>query len=239
MAVVKTKISIDSKARCATRCLLAAGWIWMGAGAAQAGDLLSVQLGVASEYVGKGLGKSDEQPSISGQVSASKSGFYASLFGATADLPQGSNAEILTTLGYRTKVSDYGLDLSVINRDLPGTRSGIDANYTEFQADVSRAFGPVATRLRVNYTDDGFAGTQEAWWVELQGGVALDRATKATAAIADRTARNGNDYMAWNVGVKRSLNDRFAVDLRWYDTDQHDFGESYEGRLVAALTLSL
>ena len=219
--------------------LFAVGSTLMGATAAVAADPFSFQLGVASEYTGKGLGKSDEQPSVSGQVTWTQGGAYASLFGATADLPQGSDAEILTTIGYRTTVSGYGLDLSVINRDLPGTRSGIDANYTEFQADASRTFGPVATRLRVNYTDDGFAGTKEAWWVELQGGVAINAATKATAAIADRTARNGNDYRAWNVGVKRKLDDRFAVDLRWYDTDQHDFGESYEGRLVAALTLSL
>ncbi|WP_262422482.1 hypothetical protein [Brevundimonas denitrificans] len=43
-----------------------------------------------------------------------------------------------------------------MNRDLPGTRSGIDSNYFEFQTDISRRLGPVNTRLRVNYTPDGF-----------------------------------------------------------------------------------
>lgn len=236
---MKTKNMSNDVMRNVSLCLLAVGTAWMVASEAQAADPFAVQLGVASEYIGKGLGKSDEQPSVSGTVTLTHSGFYGSLFAATAALPQGSDSEILTTLGYKTSLAGYALDLSVINRDLPGTRSGIDANYTEFQADASRAFGPVATRLRVNYTEDGFSGTQEAWWVELQGGVSLDPKTKATAAVADRTARNGNDYTAWNVGVKRKLDDRFAVDLRWYDTDGHDFGESYEGRLVAALTLSL
>ena len=206
---------------------------------AQASDPFSFQVGVASQYVGKGVGKSNEEPSVSGSVEVTHSGFYASLFGATAELSQGSDAEILTTVGYRTTVAGTGLDFAVINRDLPGTRRGVDANYTEYQADLSRKIGPVSTRFRVNYTADGFAATQEAWWIELQGGVALDANTRATAAIADRTADGGAEYTAWNVGVKRKLPHDLALDLRWYDTDGHRFGESYEGRLVAALTLSL
>ncbi len=212
---------------------------WLFAGQALAADPVSFQFGVASQYVGKGLGKSDQEPSVSGEVTLSRGGFYGRLFAATADLPQGSDAEILTTLGYRTTVAGYGLDLHVINRDLPGTRAGVDANYTEFEVDASRRFGPVSTRFRVNYTADGFAASKEAWWVEIQGGVSLDSKTKATAAIADRTAENGADYRAWNVGVKRKLDDRFALDVRWYDTDQHSLGDRYDGRLVAALTLAL
>jgi uncharacterized protein (TIGR02001 family) len=208
-------------------------------GTAQAADPVSIQLGVATQYLGKGIGKSNDEPSVSAQIEVNHNGFYASLFGATAELSQGSDAEILTTIGYRRTVSGYGLDLSVINRDLPGTRPGIDANYTEYQADASRKFGPVSTRLRVNYTHDGFAATQEAWWIEAQGGVSLDSKTKATVAIADRTADGGAEYTAWNIGVKRKLNDRFSADLRWYDTDGHSYGDAYEGRLVAALTLSL
>ena len=72
----------------------------------------------------------------------------------------------------------------------------------------------------------------------MKPGVALDPVTKATVAVADRSADGGADYVAWNVGVKRKLTERVAVDLRWFDTDGHSFGESYEGRLVGALSLS-
>lgn len=211
----------------------------VAAGSASAADPVSVQLGVASQYLGKGIGKSNDEVSYSGSVEVNRNGFYASLFGATAELAQGADAEILTTVGYRTELGGYGFDLSVINRDLPGSRKGVDANYTEYQVDASRKFGPVSTRLRVNYTADGFAATQEAWWVELQGGVALDAKTRATIALADRSADGGADYTAWNAGVKRKLPHDLALDLRWYDTDGHRFGDTYEGRLVAALTLSL
>lgn len=209
------------------------------ASSAQAEDPISIQLGVASEFLGKGIGKSNGEPSVSGSIEAGHGGFYASVFGATAELAQGGDAEIVSSVGYRTNLSAYGLDLSVINRDLPGTRPGVDANYTEFQADASRRFGPVSARLRINYTADGYAATKEAWWIEVQGGWALDAKTRATIAIADRSAQGGAEYLAWNAGMKRSLPHDLAFDLRWYDTDGHRFGDAYDGRLVAALTLSL
>ena len=196
------------------------------------------EIGVATEYVGKGLGKSDGDPSIFAGVQATHGAFYAKVWVSSADLPQGSNAEIVSSVGYKTRWAGNGLNFSVINRDLPGTRSGIDSNYFEFQTDVSRRLGPVNTRLRVNYTPDGFSATEEAWWIELNGSVTVAQSTRVSAAVANRMAENGADYNAWNVGVNHTLSDNLALDVRWYDTDAHFRGERYDGRLVAALTAS-
>ena len=210
----------------------------MLATSASADDLITVQLGVASEYLGKGIGKSNDKPSVSGSIEIAHSGFYANLFAASAELSQGADSEIVTSIGYRTTVAGFGVDMGIVNRELPGNRAGVDSNYTEFQTDLSRKFGGVSTRLRVNYTDDGYAATQEAWWVELQAGISLDAKTKATAAVEDRSAEGGAEYMAWNIGAKRKLTDQIALDVRWYDTDGHRFGDAYDGRLVGALTYS-
>lgn len=219
--------------------LAAAGVVTVGLpGAASAQDV-NWQVGVASEYVGKGLGKSGGEPSVSGSVEIGAGQAYASVFASTAELSQGAHAEIITTIGWRPTVGAVKLDLAVLNRDLPGNRPGVDSNYYEYQADAVQAFGPVSTRLRVNYTPDGYAATKEAWWIELQGSMALDEKTRASVALADRSADGGADYLAWNAGVKRKLTDQIALDVRWYDTDSHSFGETYEGRLVAALSFSL
>lgn len=210
----------------------------MTAGTVQA-QTVDAQIGVASEYVGKGLGKSAGDPSVNGSVEVSGGGFYASVFASTARLSQGSDAEIVSAVGWRPEAAGYKFDLSVVNRDLPGTRAGVDANYWEYQADASRKLGPVNTRLRINYTPDGFAATREAWWIELQGTVSVGPRTRASAAIADRTADGGAEYAAWNLGVKHRLTDKLALDVRWYDTDSHALGENYDGRLVGALTLAL
>lgn len=210
----------------------------LAAGAVQA-HAIDAQIGVASQYVGKGLGKSAGDPSVNGTIEVSGGDFYASVFASTAKLSQGSDAEIVSAIGWRPKAAGYSFDFSVVNRDLPGTRAGVDANYWEYQADASRKIGPVNTRLRVNYTPDGFAATREAWWVELQGTVSVGPKTKASASIADRTADGGAEYAAWNLGVKHKLTDKLALDVRWYDTDSRALGENYDGRLVGALTYSL
>lgn len=196
------------------------------------------QVGVASEYMGKGVAKSNGEVAWSGQVEVSQGDFSATVFVSTAELSSGADSEVVTTLAWAPEVAGFELDLAVVNRDLPGTRDGVDANYWEYQADVSRTVGPVTGRVRVNYTPDGFAATEEAWWVEAQAAYRISGKTKASAAVGTRRAHGGADYTAWNVGVKHKLTDAVAVDLRWYDTDEHDLGESYEGRVVAALTFA-
>lgn len=228
---------MSRRTRFSTSFLLLAVGAASAPAAAHAQDF-SGQIGVATQYVGKGIGKSAEDPSVFGSVEVSAGQFYGSVFASTAELSQGSDAEIVTTVGYRPEFAGFEFDLSAMNKDLPGTRPGVDANFMEYQADVSRSLGPVGARLRVNYTPDGFAGTREAWWVEAQASMAIDRRTKASAALGERTAEGGAEYVAWNAGVKRKLTDRVALDVRWYDTDGHSRGEAYEGRLVGSLALT-
>lgn len=198
----------------------------------------SGEFGAATEYVGKGLGKSDGDPSVFAGVQATRGGFYAKVWASTADLAQGIDGEIVSSLGYKTRWAGNGLNFSVVNRELTGAPGSLDSNYFEFQGDVSRRLGPVNTRLRVNYSPDGFGASEEAWWVELNGSVNVAEATRVSAAFANRASENGADYNAWNVGVNHDLTDNLALDVRWYDTDAHFRGERYDGRLVAALTAS-
>lgn len=198
----------------------------------------SLDVGVASQYVGKGLGKSDEEVAPFAKAEIGYGQAYANLFVSSASGSQGFDSEIVTTLGWRPEAAGFALDVAAINRELPGARAGVDSNFWEYQADAARKLGPVAARLRVNYTADGFAATKEAWWVELQGTVAVGAKTKASAAVAERSADGGADYKAWNLGMKHKLADAFAIDLRWYDTDSHELGDNYDGRLVAAATYS-
>ena len=210
----------------------------LGMGGAACAQSFDLDAGVASQYVGKGLGKSDEKVAPFTKAEVGFRDGYASVFVSDAAGSQGYDIEVISMAGWRPKAAGFSFDLGVMNRDLPGARAGVDNNYWEYQADASRKLGPVATRLRVNYSPDGFAATKEAWWLELQGTVAIAAKTRISAAVANRMADGGVDYNAWNVGAKHKLTDAFAVDLRWYDTDRHSVGEPYEGRLVAAATYS-
>lgn len=199
---------------------------------------VSGQVGIASEFIGKGIGKSNGEISPFASIEVEAGPAYASVFVASAELSQGADAEIISAIGYRPEIGSISLDLSVINRDLPGTRAGVDSNYFEYQVDASRKFGPVSARLRVNYTPDGFAATREAWWTELQGSISVSPATKLSAAIADRTADGGAGYAAWNVGAKHKLAERITVDLRYFGTDSSGISDAYEDRVVASVAVS-
>lgn len=198
----------------------------------------SGEIGIATENVAKGLGKSGGEPSVSGSFEVGQGDFYAGVSGSTVDIAQGADTEIIATAGYAPTVGAYKFDFSVLHRTLLGSPAGYDDQFMEYQADVSRAVGRVGLRLRVNYSPDSSGSTEEAWWVEAQGGVALSPRTRATVALGQRTTDGQTAYLAWNAGVKQKLTDKLALDVRWYDTDEHSLGERYESRLVGALTLS-
>ncbi|MFN3857371.1 MAG: TorF family putative porin [Caulobacter sp.] len=208
------------------------------AGSAMAADdavEFSGEVALSSQYVAKGLGKSDEDPALSGNVQLAYGTFYGKAFYSTASSAQGGDADVILTLGAKPKVGDYKFDLNVNRRWSPGTIDGYDHAYTEFQGDVSRGFGKANVRLRVNYSPDGYGPSEEAWWVEAQAGFKVTSSDVVSAAYGVRETDGGRDYRAWNVGVKHKVTDAIAIDLRWYDTDRRRYGGNYDGRLVAQI----
>jgi len=209
----------------------------LGAGVAGAQDF-SGEIGVATENTGKGLGKSGGEPGVFGAVAVNQGDFYAELSGLSVDIAQGADTEMVATVGWAPKVGVWSFDVSAMHKTLLGSPAGYDDTFMEYQADVSRTIGRVGLRMRVNYSPDTSGGTDEAWWLEAQGGVALDSRTRATIALGERITDGDVAYLAWNAGVKRKLTDALALDVRWFDTDSHALGERYEGRLVGSLTVS-
>ncbi len=205
---------------------------------AMAGDI-SGKVGLASQYLGKGLGKSDEDPAVSASLRWTEGGFYADAFYSQAASSKGANSEVIMTGGYVAEFGDYELDSQLLYREMIGEDNGVDSGYFEAQFDLSRDFGKTFSgRMRVNYSPDTYGATDEAWWIEAQAGAKLGDNDKVTVAYGVRRTENGTDYDAWNIGVRHKFTKAFSGDLRWYDTDGHEFGERYEGRLVAALTYS-
>lgn len=205
---------------------------------ATAGEI-SGKVGLASQYLGKGLGKSDGDPAVSASLRWTEGGFYGDAFYSQASSSRDATGEVIMTGGYVAEFGEYELDSQVLYREMIGEENGVDSGYVEAQFDLSRDFGKTfGGRLRVNYSPDTYGGGDEAWWVEVQGSAKLTDSDKMTVAYEVRRIENGTDYDAWNIGVKHKFTKAFSGDLRWYDSDGHQLGERYEGRLVAALTYS-
>jgi uncharacterized protein (TIGR02001 family) len=197
------------------------------------------RVGVASQYTGKGLGKSDEDPAAFVGARWSRGAVYGDLFISQASSSRNADAELIAIVGYEADLAAVSIDTQVLYRETLGETAGVDSGYWEYQADVVRKFSnKVSGRFRVNYSADTYGGAQRAWWIEPQLTVTLTPKDRLSAAYGVRDLDVGSDYSAWNVGVKHKFTPSVAGDLRWFDTDGHDLGERYEGRLVASLTYS-
>jgi len=75
-----------------------------------------LDVGVASQYVGKGLGKSDEEAAPFAKTEVGYGLGYASVFVSSARGSQGFDSEIVTTLGWRPEAASFSFDLGVMNR---------------------------------------------------------------------------------------------------------------------------
>jgi uncharacterized protein (TIGR02001 family) len=204
--------------------------------AAHAGDW-TVQVGAATDYISKGISKSDEKAQGWGRVEwAGPEDFYAGAFATNADLSAGADAEIQLYGGWRPEALGYEWDLGLVYKTFPGTRADLTDDMIELKGEVARAIGPVKGRLHVDWSPDNYGSAKQALWVEGRLGYAVARKTEVSVGLGRREQENGADYTAWNIGVKQKLTDKLSGDLRWYDTNGHEFGDVYDGRLVAAIT---
>lgn len=198
----------------------------------------SVDIEAASEYISKGTGKSDGNPAL--QLDAAydfgpvTTGFWAS----NATTSQGGNAELHLYLASRQEVGPVELDLRGMVKHSPGTDSGFQDTWFEARMDATVPVAGTDLRLRVEYSPDNYADTDAAWWFEAEASRKLSEQWEISAAYGAREQDGGADYRAWNAGVTWQALERLALDLRWYDTDSHELGENYDGRVFVSATVS-
>ena len=211
----------------------------LAAGAAAAEEIeLSGTAVLATDYMSKGTGKNDGEPALSGSLEASNGVFYAGTWGSDAVTAQGGDAELHLYAGARPKLAGIKWDLRAMAKTITGTAPGVQESYAEFRVDATRAVGKAKARMRVEYSPDNYGATREAWWIEGQVSHPIGSRFTASAALGRREQNGGADYTAWNIGGAVKVTDRVVLDMRWYDTDSHDLGKVYRGKVVAALSVS-
>ena len=115
--------------------------------------------GVWSQYRFRGISQSDNRPVVQGSFTVThSSGFYASVWGSSASANDAVNlggTEIDVYGGYAHALGSSGVtaDAGVYGYLYPGSRKavGISENYYEVYADLAKPFGPVTTKVGINY----------------------------------------------------------------------------------------
>ena len=198
---------------------------------------VSFNAAAGSDYVFRGVSQTQKDPAISGGVDVTAGSFYAGAWASNVDFGDGdTDAEIDVYGGFRPEVSGFNLDLGVIGYLYTSQPDGADYDYLEFKAAATRAVGPATLGAAVYYSPDFFGATEdEATYVEANAAISPADKWTISGAVGHQFVSSDFDYTTWNVGAAYQLTSNLAVDVRYHDTDEHDFGEVYGSRAVASL----
>ncbi|HEY9236170.1 MAG TPA: TorF family putative porin [Phenylobacterium sp.] len=221
--------------------LMAAATALALAGTAAAQDAekpidLSFNVGAATDYVFRGVSQTDRNPQAYAGVDATLWGLgYAGAWASNVNFGNQTDAEYDLYLGVRPTVGPVTLDLGVVYYGYAGAPSGSDQDYLEWKAAASVPAGPAVVGAALYYSDDFFGGTGPATYYEVNGSVPLNEKLTLSGAVGHQEVDYDGDYSTWNFGIGYAATDVLGFDLRYFDTDGHEFGKLYDGRVVLGL----
>jgi len=231
----------------------AAASIAMG-GAASAEELkLSYNVGVASDYVFRGISQTQNDPQLFGGVDATYGIGYAGVWASNVDFGLDEpSVEVDVYAGVKPVVGNFNLDLGVIyygyskdrapetNRTIPSPGS---FSYIEVKAAASTAVGPATVGAAVYYSPEFPLDGGEAVYYELNAAMPIGEKLTLSGAVGRQDVDAvgyfsglGNNYATFNLGVSAAVTDHLTADLRYSNTNEHDYSKDLYGQ---ALTVSL
>ncbi len=229
----------------------AAASVAMG-GAAMAQDesglKLSYNVGVASDYIFRGVSNTNTNGQVFGGVDATYGIGYAGVWTSNVDFgTPNPDQEIDVYAGVKPTVGPASLDFGVIYYGYTKDKNGAPGQYGYFEvkAAASTAVGPATVGAALYYSPE-FPG---------EGGEALYGEINASAPIGEKLTLSGalgrqevdtdgyfaglsDGYTTYNIGVTAAINDHLSADIRYSDTNQHKFGNIYGEALTASLKAS-
>lgn len=210
----------------------------LSAGAAHAEDAkVSATVGVASDYVFRGVSQTDEGPFVFGTINVTAGAFYAGAGAETVDFGNSIDAEYDFWVGWTPKVGEVQLNLAVVRYGYLNTPAGVDIDTVELKAGASVPVGGGSVGATIAWTDDYFGSADSGTYVELNGSTAPLRGWTLGGALGQQQIAVGGDYSTWNLGASRAFGP-VTLDLRYHDTDAHDRADVFGARAVATLKAS-
>jgi uncharacterized protein (TIGR02001 family) len=208
-------------------------------GAAMAEELkLSYNVGVASDYVFRGVSQTQEDPQIFGGIDATYGIGYAGVWASNVDFgADDPTAEIDLYAGVKPVVAGTNLDLGVVYYgyvDDKGLTPG-SYSYVELKAAASRSIGPATAGLAVYYSPEFPGKTGNAVYYEVNGSIPVAEKLSLSAALGHQEIDKAGDYATWNIGATYAITPNLGVDLRYSDTDEHGYGKIYGDRVAVSL----
>ncbi len=226
----------------------AAASVAMG-GAAMAQDdsglKFSYNVGVASDYIFRGISNTDGKGQVFGGVDASYGIGYAGVWASNVDFgTENPDTEIDLYAGVKPTVGAASLDFGVIYYGYDKDKNGAPGQYGYFEvkAAASTAVGPGTIGGAVYYSPEFPGKGGEALYGEINGSAPIGEKLTLSGALGrqevDADGYFGgvsSSYTTYNVGITAAVTDYLSADLRYSDTNQGKLGDAYGQALTVSL----
>ncbi|WP_428149824.1 TorF family putative porin [Brevundimonas sp.] len=231
-------MEIQTRFAVAMTALLGLGSITSEAAAQTTSPQWSFNAAATSDYVFRGVSQTEEDVALSAGADVTVGQFYAGGWASNVSFPgdDDTDAEIDLYGGVRPEVAGWNLDIGVVGYFYTGQPDAADYDYVELKAAASRAVGPATVGAAVYWSPDFFgAAEDEATYVEANAAFSPADKWTVSGALGRQFVSSDFDYTTWNVGAAYQLTSNLAADVRYHDTDEHDFGDIYGERAVVSL----
>jgi uncharacterized protein (TIGR02001 family) len=197
------------------------------------------ELGVYSNYVGRGLTFSNDRPVFQGRVEyESRQQFYSGVVVTdTADILDEQTAEVDLYAGYRAQLADFAIDVGTVSWLFPGGHFDVSNNtYNMVEAVVDVTYKVVGLRLwydvgnylgldsasaAVNYGVLPNGSSRGSSYVDLHLTVPLSRSLCVKLHAGRQLMRNYAElnYTDWEGAIEQMMGHGVTFGVAYTDTD--------------------
>jgi len=208
-------------ALCAAVATLAFG----GAAAAQeaSGPTLGFNVGVANEYIFRGISQSAGDPQFFGGADTSYGIGYAGVWASNVEFGDGTNAEFDFYAGIKPEALGITFDLGLIYYGYVRDPNNSE-DYWEAKVAGSRAFGPLTVGGAFYYSPEFPLDTGPAYYYEANASYGITDKLTVSGAVGhqdlDESDYGLDGYTTWNIGLSYPLTSKVTIDGRYIDTDE-------------------
>ena len=201
---------------------------------------VAANLAVTTDYVFRGYTQTGEDAAVQGGVDwAGPSGWYIGAWASKIDFGPEDDASMEIDIygGYAWQVNDVSYDLGVIYYAYPGADEMSGYDFVEAYLSLGYDLEAVSLSAAIHFTPDNFGETGNGWYLTggLSRALSESLSVDANVGFSQVTPDFGEDYLDWNLGLNYSLS-RFAMDLRYHDTDAPDCAGACDTRVVLSLS---
>jgi uncharacterized protein (TIGR02001 family) len=202
------------------------------------GPLFSYSVTAANNYIFRGISQTSNNPVVFGTARVSYDQFYAGFGIENVNFHNSTAAEYDLSAGWTPSVAGFRFDLGVVRYGYIDEPEFTHIDTVDFKAVVLHDVGPATLGAAVYYTTDFFGSGHKAVYFEGRAAYRITKKLSLGGTLGRQTINEGIDHDTWNAGANYAFTKIIALDLRYYDTDQHRLGRDYHAHYVAALKLA-